>query len=252
MWRSFFQTVVRPLSKADIPLAAVPGNHDASALPGFLLERGVYREMWEKNKPSLPLLPGGKPPFYYAFTLNNALFVGLDVTVTSPLPAGQKQWLIDLLTRVDRYRTRIVFGHIPLVPLTVGRQRSFLHDPDVKQLFLQAGVTLYLSGHHHAFYPFYLEKLHCTGQAALGSGPRRLIGDKNRSPRAFTLLEVAPEGTVLINAFAGRDFRQVIQRTALPEHITADGVTITRDDLILHQSAAADRIPLTNANDNYI
>ena len=231
MWHSFFQTVVQPLAKAGIPLAAAPGNHDASASPGFQLERDVFGRQWQQNRDALSLLPGSSYPFYYAFTLKDVLFVSLDVTVTSPMPAAQKTWLTTVLTNADKYRARIVFGHIPFAPLTVGRERSFLRDKDLEPLLTDTNVSVYLSGHQHGFYPFYHNKLYCVGQAAIGSGPRRLIGTSRRSPRAFTLMEIAPDGTLDIHAWTGPDFTEILQRSTLPEHITTGGMTIFRDDL---------------------
>jgi hypothetical protein len=231
MWRSFFQTVVRPLARAGIPLAATPGNHDASAAPGFQLERKVFAQQWTQNRNALALAAGGNYPFYYAFVLENVLFVSLDATVTSPMQAEQKTWLSNLLADSEKYRARIVFGHIPFAPLTVGRERSFLRDNDLEQLLVHRNVSLYLSGHHHGFYPFYYNGLHCVGQAALGSGPRRLIGTTRRSPRAFTLLEIAPDGAIKVSAFAGADFNQPLRHTALPPKISVKSITALRDDL---------------------
>ncbi len=231
MWRSFFQTVVRPLAKAGIPLAATPGNHDASASPGFQLERKVYAQEWKQNRDALPLLPGGNYPFYYAFTLKDVLFISLDATVTSPLQATQKTWLSELLVGSERYRARIVLGHIPFAPLTVGRERSVLRDKDLEQLLIQTKVSLYLSGHHHGFYPFYHNGLHCVGQAAIGSGPRRLIGTDKRSLRAITLLEISADGEIKISASAGPEFNQPLRRSTLPPQISTHNSTAVRDDL---------------------
>ncbi len=50
MWQAFHETVTLPLRNTGIPFAPSAGNHDASASPGFQLERDVYREQWEKNK----------------------------------------------------------------------------------------------------------------------------------------------------------------------------------------------------------
>jgi hypothetical protein len=231
MWRSFFQTVVHPLAKAGIPLAVTPGNHDASAVPGFQLERKVFAEQWAQNRDALSLLPGGSYPFYYAFVLKNVLFISLDVTVTSPMQEAQKSWLTELLAGAEKYRARIVQGHIPFAPLTVGRERSFLRDNDLEQLLVRNNVSLYLSGHQHGFYPFYHNGLHCVGQAAIGSGPRRLIGTAKRSPRAFTLLEIAPDGVIKVSAFAGSNFNQPLRRTTLPPKISLKSITAIRDDL---------------------
>lgn len=207
------------------------GNHDASASPGFQLERDVYREQWENNKTSLLLLDGGNYPFNYGFTVNGVLFAALDATIAGPLPPVQMKWLGEVLAKEgQRSIARIVFGHLPVWSLTVGRERGILRDTNLEQLFVEK-VSVYLSGHQHGFYPFYHNDQYYVGQAALGSGPRRLIGDKNRSPRAFTFIEIATDGTLNVTAHTGPDFNQVVQRSTLPPQITYNGITIVRDDL---------------------
>jgi hypothetical protein len=232
MWRSFHETVTQPLHKAHAPLAPTAGNHDASASPGFNLERDVYRDQWGKNRPALTFLEGGNYPFYYAFTINRVLFASLDATVTRPLDSEQLRWLTKVLNGVGQSsRARVIFGHIPLCPLTVGRERGFLRDTRLEQLFIDKSVSVYLSGHQHGFYPFYHNGQYYVGQGALGSGPRRLIGDKKRSPRSFTVIEIANDGTLNVMAYTGSDFKQLIQRSSLPAEITSNGCTIVRDDL---------------------
>ena len=232
MWQSFHETVTRPLSDAGIAFAPSAGNHDGSALPGFQLERDVYREQWEKNKKNLSLLDGGNYPFSYAFTMNGVLFAALDATVAGSLPPVQMRWLGDVLAQEEQKSiARIVFGHLPVWSLTVGRERGMLRDTNLEQLFAEKSVNVYLSGHQHGFYPFYHNDQYYVGQAALGSGPRRLIGDKNRSPRAFTFIEVTTDGTLNVMAYTGPDFKQVVQRSTLPPQITYNGITIVRDDL---------------------
>ena len=39
MWRAFHRLIRTPLEQAGIPVLMSPGNHDASAYPGFSLER---------------------------------------------------------------------------------------------------------------------------------------------------------------------------------------------------------------------
>ena len=42
MWAAFHAEVTEPLSRAGIPLAVTPGNHDASAYGGFEQERDLF------------------------------------------------------------------------------------------------------------------------------------------------------------------------------------------------------------------
>ncbi len=232
MWQAFHETVTVPLRIAGIPFAPSPGNHDASASQGFQLERDVYLEQWQENKSDLVLLDGGNYPFNYGFTVKGVLFAALDATVAGPLSSSQMQWLKDVLnTEGRKRRTSILFGHLPVWSITAGRERGILRDENLEELLLDKSVAVYLSGHQHGFYPFVHNGQHYVGQAALGSGPRRLIGDKKRSPRSFTFIEIATDGTTHVTAYGGADFMEVIKRSTLPPQISYNGITIVRDDV---------------------
>jgi hypothetical protein len=87
---------------------------------------------------------------------------------------------------------RIVLGHLPLYPVAEGRNRAgeVLAEPDSLRALLEAyGVHLYISGHHHAYYPGRRGGLDLLASGALGDGPRPLIGDTVPSPRTVTLLD---------------------------------------------------------------
>jgi hypothetical protein len=51
MWAGFHAAVTDPLTDAGIPLAPVPGNHDASAYAGFSAERVEYVGQWSGRVP---------------------------------------------------------------------------------------------------------------------------------------------------------------------------------------------------------
>ncbi len=232
MWQAFHETITLPLRAAGIPFAPSPGNHDASASPGFQLERDVYLEQWQENKSNLALLDGGNYPFNYGFSVKGVLFVALDATLASPLSLTQMKWLKEVLnTEGQKSKARILFGHLPVWSITAGRERGILRDENFEQLLLEKSVNVYLSGHQHCFYPFVHKGQRYVGQAALGSGPRRLIGDKKRSPRSFTFIEVTTDGTTHATAYGGADFMEVIKRSTLPPQISYNGITIVRDDV---------------------
>jgi hypothetical protein len=92
-------------------------------------------------------------------------------------------------------------------------------------------VDLYLSGHHHAFYPGHKDGIHLVSQACAGAGPRRLIGSDQRSPRAFTLIEI--DGTQLrLAALKEPDFTQRVDWRTLPERIHSQAAELIRADLV--------------------
>jgi hypothetical protein len=92
-------------------------------------------------------------------------------------------------------------------------------------------VNLYLSGHHHAFYPGHKEGVHYVGQSCLGAGPRRLIGTGDRSPQSFTLLQLDGQG-LRIAALQSPDFRRPIDWDSLPERVRSGAAELIRADLV--------------------
>jgi 3',5'-cyclic AMP phosphodiesterase CpdA len=232
MWRSFHAHVSDPLAKSDIPLAVTPGNHDGSAYHGFERERQIYGEQWSARRPAVDFVDATSYPYHYAFAAGDALFVSLDATTLGELPPEQTAWLKDLLARHGgRYRQRIVFSHVPLWPFTQGREREFIGDPVLEQVLREARVDLYLSGHHHAFYPGHKDGIHLVSQSCAGAGPRRLIGAKEPSPRAITLIEI--DGAKLrLAALQEPDFTRPIDWHTLPERIRSKASELIRADLV--------------------
>jgi len=232
MWRSFHAHVSEPLAKAGIPLAVTPGNHDGSAYHGFELERQIYGEQWTSRRPVVSFVDDAHYPYHYAFAAGDGLFVALDATTLGELPPEQLAWLKDLLARHgDRYKQRVVFSHVPLWPFTQGREREFIGDPKLEQLLREADVGLYLSGHHHAFYPGHKDGVHLVSQACAGAGPRRLIGSGARSPRTITLIEI--DGAQLrLAALKEPDFTQPVDWRTLPERIRSQAAELIRADLV--------------------
>ena len=228
MWRAFHRTVTEPLREAGIALAVTPGNHDASAYPGFELERRVYAEEWRGRQPASRLVDGSNYPFFYAFDLGPARFVSMDVTTVGALGATQMDWLRQATQGGD---AQILFSHLPLWPFAIGRETEVIGDRDLERLFLDMGVDLHLSGHHHAFYPGVVDGLSVVSQACLGSGPRRLIGSSRKSDLAITLLEITSDGAILVSAVKGPRFSDPVTLSDLPKSIRSSLRVIERLDI---------------------
>jgi 3',5'-cyclic AMP phosphodiesterase CpdA len=231
MWAAFHAQVTDPVTAAGIPFAATPGNHDGSAYAGFALERAIYREQWQPRTQGLRFVDRGDFPFHYAFAMGDVLFVSLDATRVGALEPAQRAWLEALLEREGgNYRHRVVFGHLPVYPFAQGRETEVTADHDLERLLQRHGVELYLSGHHHAFYPGYHDGIRHVGQACLGAGPRKLIGDAARSERAVTWLEFDEDGT-RIAALVVPQLERRIDFATLPASIRSRYGTLVRDDL---------------------
>jgi 3',5'-cyclic AMP phosphodiesterase CpdA len=232
MWSAFHQAVTDPLARAGLPLAVTPGNHDASSGARFALEREIYRRQWQSRRPRVEFVDAGGYPFSYAFSVGRVLFVSLDATFVGPLSERERGWL-DAVLQVHgaRFTHRVVFSHVPLWPVAIGRERDFLGDERLESVLRARGVDLYLSGHHHAYYPGTKDGVRYVSQACLGAAPRPLIGTAVPHERAITVLEIPAEGPISVEAYRAPDYMEKIHRHDLPERIVSRAATLIRDDL---------------------
>jgi hypothetical protein len=152
----------------------------------------------------------------------------MDVTTVGELDAPQMEWL---RKSARDGKAQIVFSHLPLWPFAIGRETEVIGDRDLERLFLDMGIDLHLSGHHHAFYPGVVDGLSVVSQACLGSGPRRLIGSTLRSEPAITLLEISSEGDISVSAVTGSRFSDPVNLSELPERIRLPLRIIERLDI---------------------
>lgn len=233
MWRAFHAAVTDPLEAAGIPLAVTPGNHDASALPRFAGERRIFLDEWRnRQRPAVEMVPGGEYPLRYAFTAGPARFIALDATAVGPLAREQRQWLREQLESMPARRPlTVVFGHLPLHPVAVGREREVLADAALEALLVEHGVDLYLSGHHHAYYPTRRGELRLVAVPSLVGPGRPLIGSEARTPAGLVWLELSPAGIESIEALTPPTFATPLAREHLPASIEAGGVILRRDDV---------------------
>lgn len=229
MWAAFHATVSDRLAAAGIPFLVTPGNHDASAYPGFEAERAAFADAWNGRRPEMTLIDGADWPFRVAVAADGVLLIGLDATRAGPLMPADMDWLTALLdAEAGRYRTVILFGHLPLMPVSQGREEDVLADPALFDLARRAGVDLWLSGHHHAFYSGAAGGILFVAQAALGNGPRRLIGETGVSPRSFTWIEIGEDGAVRVTAVSAPGFDAPLTEDSLPPALGDGPFRLTR------------------------
>jgi 3',5'-cyclic AMP phosphodiesterase CpdA len=239
MWQALHRVVTRPLRAAGLTVAITPGNHDASGYEGFKAERRIYAGEWTPETIPLDMVDRGRFPFYYAFAVGGVLFVSLDATTTGPLDAAQMAWLTGLLEGAGaRYAQRVVFSHLPVWPVAQGRETEVIGDPALEALLAAHGVGLYLSGHHHAYYPGMKAGIAYVAQACLGSGPRKLIGDSRRSAQSFTMVEIGEAGDFDVYALEAPDFTRRVDESRLPAAVVTPLATLQRLDLARRQAAA--------------
>jgi hypothetical protein len=231
MWAGFHAAVSDQLAAVAIPFAVSPGNHDASAYAGFEGEREIYVAQWQARRPAVEFVDDSAYPLRYSFRVEAAFFVALDSTTVGALDADQMTWLDAQLEQSDA-PIEIVYGHVPLVPFTVGRETEIIGDVALEAMLEKHGVAMFISGHHHAYYPGRRGGVRHVSMACLGSGPRALIGTETTSSRAILVLEIDGDGEVtMLEGLSGAAFDTAIARTDLPESLTYGRWTVTRDDL---------------------
>lgn len=233
MWAAFHKAVTLPLESHNIPVAITPGNHDASGYSRFAYERELYNTEWLNHIPEVEFVDDSNYPFYYAFEMANTLFISLDNTKIEGLGQIQKTWLANIL-KTDSKNT-IVFGHLPIVPFAEKKQTEYLQDPGIHPLLIKNNVDLYISGHHHAYYPGIFDELHVLSMPCLGSGSRHLIDSSTRSKKGLVKITITQE-SMQLDAFDTSNNLSLIERTSLPQIISTEIGTVYRDDLYEYTS----------------
>ncbi len=130
-----------------------PGNHDGSAFPEFALERERFEDQWRARVPELEILPGSEWPRRYAARMGTLVLVAFDGTRPGKLPDDERLFVERMLQRYGASATAtIVFSHLPMWPLTRGREHEIHRRSRLLGLLHRYGVDVYASGHHHAFF----------------------------------------------------------------------------------------------------
>lgn len=190
MWAAFDEAVAEPLRARDVLYAVAMGNHDASSQRSggeyvFARERRAAVDYWSAHAPELSFQDRDGYPFDYSFThpvttaATAELFVVILDASSSAVTSEQRAWLAAELASPAAVAAaaRIVVGHLPLVPVSQGRDRpgEYVSEGVALGAVLAAGsVDLYVSGHHAAYYPGRLGEVELL--FAGGIGGRRLLG----------------------------------------------------------------------------
>src|SRR5690554_4820823 len=235
MWAGFHAAVTSPFARAGIPFAVTPGNHDASAGAGYYQERIHFAQQWRAHRPDVEFVDDRFYPMHYAFKAKGVLFVSLDATMVGPIDAPQRRWLREVLQANADARAKVVYGHLPLYPVSQGRENEILRDEKLEQMLNEFDVDMMISGHHHAYYPGRRGELRLVNMACLGSGARKLVGAENMSAKGLLLVRVSPDDEVTLDAFESaahlNQAHPKIERATLPESLNQGAWRIWRDDV---------------------
>ena len=232
MWVGFHTTVTDRLKEAGIPMAQVPGNHDASAYPAFANEREIYIDEWLTHKPELDYVDDTHYPLYYTFRLNGVFFVCLDATTLDPLDDEQYAWLESQLQSNPSPYPPVIVQHIPLFPITTIKPKEILKDDRLHPLYAKYGVQLVIAGHQQAYFPARLDGVTYLHSGALGGGPRPVRQNNGVDPKTLTFIDLYPRSAPYIDTqliVNGKE--QPFNHNLLPTYIVFGDKLLPRVDV---------------------
>ena len=247
MWDGFDRYIATPLRQAKLPFGITMGNHDAS---GYFKKYGdeyVYKKerrqaqiYWRKHQNDLNIsfLEADEFPFYYSFIHQEIFYLIWDAS-TFYLPTQQLEWVEKSLgsNQAQIAKMRIVMGHLPLYAVAVGRNKFgdvLTKTEKLQNLLEKYNVHLYISGHHHAYFPGYKGNLKLLYTGALGSGPRVLL-NSNLPPRnTLTVLDINKEQNQIFYTTYDMKTMTVVNPQELPEKITGlNGFVLREPEVVL-------------------
>jgi len=236
MWAEFDRRVAEPLRRAGIPFGFTIGNHDGSPFDAFNREREAARAYWKPENTLLEILDTGDFPFYFSYRVNDVFIISWDASsaeISEPTLNWVREQLRSPEAREARYR--IMLGHLPLYAAAVGRNRygEMLRQPDeLLEVMTSNNVDMYVSGHHHAYYPGHKRGVDLLQTGALGGGPRPWLRFGAPPQKTWSLLEIPAQADAGVT-ITTRDAEtgDLITSNALPRHLHGlTGFTIRRDN----------------------
>ncbi|MBE9048176.1 metallophosphoesterase [Pleurocapsales cyanobacterium LEGE 10410] len=242
MWAAFDRHVAAPLRDYGIPFAFTIGNHDGSGAIKdrtliFEQERDLARRYWHREQQQLGLdfVDRANFPFYYSFQQDGIFFLVWDAS-TQNISKQQLAWVKQTLntSAAQQTTTRIAIGHLPLYPIAAAKDKpgEYLADgSQLRSLLEQNQVELYVSGHHHAYYPGKIGELKLLHAGALGQGARQLIDSDLLPTQTITVLDLDVTTSQLAYTTYDAKTWELISLNQLPTSIPSYDGEILRDDM---------------------
>ncbi|HEY9769841.1 MAG TPA: metallophosphoesterase [Coleofasciculaceae cyanobacterium] len=242
MWAAFELHVAAPLRKYQIPFGFTIGNHDGSGAIKdraliFERERDLARAYWNRNQHQLSLdfIDRANFPFFYSFHQNDVFLLVWDAS-TQDISDKQLDWVQTTLNSpaAQQAKARIVVGHLPLYPVakTKNQPGEYLADGEMlRSLLEQNQVDIYISGHHHAYYPGKKGKLKLLHAGALGQGARQLINSELPATKTITIVDLDLSRFQIAYTTYNAETWELISLAQLPISIPSDYGKILRHDL---------------------
>jgi Calcineurin-like phosphoesterase len=201
MWSAFDANISKPLRHFNIPFGFTIGNHDGSGAIyqgkyTFASERELASNYWNQptSNPGLDFIDRVNFPFYYSFIQHDVFYLVLDAS-TYIISSEQLTWIEKSLASyiAQKAKLKLVIGHLPLYPIAVGRNDvgNFLSNGETLQSVLERyRVHIYISGHHHAYYPGKKGRLELLHIGVLGAGPRKLLNSNIIPSKTLTVVDI--------------------------------------------------------------
>jgi Icc-related predicted phosphoesterase len=240
MWAAFDLKIAAPLRQQQIPLGFTIGNHDGSGAIKdqaliFQDERKLAQAYWQQQHHYLDFVDRAHFPFYYSFQQNNIFFLVWDAS-SSQISPQQLKWIEQTLKTpaAQQATTRIVLGHLPLYPVAQAKNKpgEYLEQgTKLRSLLTENKVLMYVSGHHHAYYPGRVDNLELLHAGALGQGARQLINSELSPRQTITIIDLDLSKLALTYTTYDATTWQKIFLEQLPTSIPNPDVSIWRHDL---------------------
>ncbi|MGL5833335.1 MAG: metallophosphoesterase family protein [Waterburya sp.] len=239
MWAAFDEKVAAPLRRQQIPFGFTIGNHDGSGAIQdqtfiFQQERELAQAYWQQQPSYLDFVDRGNFPFYYSFRQNNVFFLVWDAS-TAHISPQQLEWVEQTLQTpiAQQASARIVLGHLPLYPVaqTKNQPGEYLAAGNkLRSLLASNQVFMYVSGHHHVYYPGRIDSLELLHAGVLGQGARQLINSELPPRQTITVLDLdLPEMSITYSTYDATTWQQITLEE-LPTSIPQLDGTIWRHD----------------------
>ena len=242
MWAAFDLHLAQPLRKYEVPYGFTIGNHDGSgALKNgslvFERERDLAKAYWlqQQDRLGLNFVDRANFPFYYTFEQDDIFFLVWDAS-TQHLSQQQLNWVERSLQSptAQRATAKIVIGHLPLYPIAEAKNKPgeyLANGRQLRSLLSQNQVLMYISGHHHAYYPGKVTELELLHAGALGQGARELINSNLSLGQTVTVIDLELATPQITYTTYSAEAWNTISLEDLPASIPSIDGDILRHDL---------------------
>ena len=242
MWAAFDLHIAEPLRKYKVPYGFTIGNHDGSGAfkNGSLVferERDLAKAYWlqQQDRLGLNFVDRANFPFYYTFQQDEIFFLVWDAS-THNISQQQLDWVErSLRTPAAQQATaKIVIGHLPLYPIAEAKNKPgeyLANGRELRSLLSQNRVLMYISGHHHAYYPGKITELELLHAGALGQGARELINSNLSLGQTVTVIDLELATPQITYTTYSAEAWNTISLEDLPASIPSIDGDILRHDL---------------------